>query len=146
MSRGNFYLDKSNAKIKGVCAGIADYTGIDALWVRLAAVLLTCFGLAGFVIVAYILIAWMADDKPMYLYSEEEEDRLLRRMEQRRVRQSRGLDRGLNRSLNLGGFGTTRSSRLRSDISDIDRRVAEMEEHYKTSSTSRLAAEIDSLR
>ena len=150
MSRGNFYLDKSNAKIKGVCAGIADYTGIDALWVRLAAVLLTCFGLAGFVIVAYILIAWMADDKPMYLYSEEEEDRLLRRMEQRRVRQSRGLDRGLNRSLNLGGFGMTRESgrsrRLRSDISDIDRRVAEMEEHYKTSSTSRLAAEIDSLR
>ena len=142
MSRGNFYLDKSNGKIKGVCAGIADYTGIDALWVRLAAVLLTCFGLAGFTIIAYILIAWVADDKPMYLYSEEEEDRLLRRMEQRRVRQSRGLDRGLN----LGGFGTTRSGRLRSDISDIDRRVAEMEEHYKTSSTSRLAAEIDSLR
>ncbi|WP_395330988.1 PspC domain-containing protein [Novosphingobium sp. BL-8H] len=143
MSRGHFYLDKSNAKIKGVCAGIADYTGIDALWVRLAAVLLTFFGLAGFTIVAYILIAWLVDDKPMYLYSEEEEDRLLRRMEQRRVRHSRGLDRGLN----LGGFGTDRrSSRLRSDISDIDRRVAEMEEHYRSSSTSRLAAEIDSLR
>ncbi|WP_395393651.1 PspC domain-containing protein [Novosphingobium sp. BL-8A] len=146
MSRGHFYLDKSNAKIKGVCAGIADYTGIDALWVRLAAVLLTFFGLAGFTIVAYVLIAWLVDDKPMYLYSEEEEDRLLRRMEQRRVRHSRGLDRSLNRGLNLGGFGTTRSSRLRSDISDIDRRVAEMEEHYKSSSTSRLAAEIDSLR
>ncbi|QSR16120.1 PspC domain-containing protein [Novosphingobium sp. KA1] len=146
MSRGQFYLDKSNGKIKGVCAGIADYTGIDALWVRLAAVLLTCFGLAGFTIFAYIMIAWLADDKPMYLYSEEEEDRLLRRMEQRRVRRSRGLDRGLG----LGGFAMTRESarsgRLRSDISDIDRRVAEMEEHYKTSSTSRLAAEIDSLR
>ena len=144
--RTKFYLDKQNGKWMGVCSGIADYTGIDALWVRLAAVLLTCFGLAGFTIFAYIMIAWLADDKPMYLYSEEEEDRLLRRMEQRRVRRSRGLDRGLN----LSGFGmtreTARSSRLRSDISDIDRRVAEMEEHYKTSSTSRLAAEIDSLR
>jgi len=38
-----------------------------------------------------------------------------------------------------------RSGRLRSELSDIDRRVAEMEAHY-TSSNSRLAAEIDSLR
>ena len=33
-SRTQFYLDKQNAKWKGVCAGIADYTGIDVLFVR----------------------------------------------------------------------------------------------------------------
>ena len=36
-----FYLDKQNAKWKGVCAGIADYTGVNAIWVRLGAIALT---------------------------------------------------------------------------------------------------------
>ena len=39
-SRTKFYLDKQNAKWSGVCAGIADYSGIDVLWVRVGAVLL----------------------------------------------------------------------------------------------------------
>ena len=39
-----FYLDKQNAKWKGVCAGISDYTGVDVLWVRLGAVILTLAG------------------------------------------------------------------------------------------------------
>ncbi|TCM17912.1 phage shock protein C (PspC) family protein [Novosphingobium sp. PhB165] len=137
MSRGHFYIDKSNAKVAGVCSGIAEYTGVDTFWVRLGAVLLTLFGFY-LTIPIYIALALLADKKPMYLYSDEEEERLLRRMERRRVRQSRGLDRGLS----LGGG---RSSRLRSDISDIDRRVAEMEEHY-AGTNARLAAEIDSLR
>lgn len=128
MSRGQFYLDKSNAKISGVCSGIADYTGIDALWIRLGAVLLL---FAGFpiVIAIYFGVAWLADKRPMGLYSEEEEMRLLRRMERRRER------KGLPAS----------SSRLRTDLSDMDRRIADMEAHY-SNSNSRLAAEIDSLR
>lgn len=132
MSRGQFYLDKSNAKISGVCSGIAEYTGVDALWVRLGAVLLL---LAGFpiVIAIYFGVAWLADSKPMGLYSEDEEMRLLRRMERRRNR------KGLNFSQQ------TPSSRLRTDLSDMDRRIADMEAHY-SNSNSRLAAEIDSLR
>jgi len=125
VSRGQFYLDKSNAKLAGVCAGIADYTGVDALWIRLAAVLLTFFGFY-LTIPIYIAVMVLADKRPNYLYSEEEEERLLRRMDRRRSRQSR-------------------STRLRSEISDIDRRVADMEAYY-TSSNSRLAAEIESLR
>ena len=35
-SRTKFYLDKQDAKWKGVCAGIADYTGIEVIWVRIA--------------------------------------------------------------------------------------------------------------
>lgn len=131
MSRGQFYLDKSNAKISGVCSGIAEYTGVDSLWIRLGAVLLL---FAGFpiVIAIYFGVAWLADSKPMGLYSEEEEMRLLRRMERRRER------RGLTTT-------SSSSSRLRSDLSDMDRRIADMEAHY-SSSNSRLAAEIDSLR
>ena len=125
VSRGQFYLDKSNAKLAGVCAGIADYTGVDVFWIRLGAVLLTLFGFS-LTIPIYIAVALLADKRPNFLYSEEEEERLLRRMERRRTRQGR-------------------SHRLRSDISDIERRVADMEAHY-TSSNARLAAEIESLR
>lgn len=135
MSRGQFYLDKSNAKLAGVCSGVADYTGVDALWVRIAAVFLTLW-VSFITIPLYIAVALLADSRPMGLYSPEEEDRLMRRMERRRNR--RGLERyGLS----------SRSSRMRSDLSDLDRRIAEMEAHYTTSnSSSRLAAEIDSLR
>ncbi|MCT2398852.1 PspC domain-containing protein [Novosphingobium mangrovi (ex Huang et al. 2023)] len=133
MSRGQFYLDKSNAKLAGVCSGIADYTGVDTFWIRLGAVLLTLFGFY-LTIPIYIAVAVLADSRPMGLYSEAEEERLLRRMERRRQR------RGLTMP------GTSRSSRLRSDLSDLDKRIADMEAHYSSSSNSRLAAEIDSLR
>lgn len=133
MSRGQFYLDKSNAKLAGVCSGIADYTGIDALWVRVGAVGLLLLGFP-LVIAIYIAVALIADKRPMALYSEEEEMRLLRRMERRRAR----------KGLNFSETPST-SSRLRGDLSDMDRRIAEMEAHY-SSSTSRLSAEIDSLR
>ena len=39
-----FYRDKQNGKFMGVCAGIADYTGVDVLWIRISAVLLTLMG------------------------------------------------------------------------------------------------------
>ena len=129
MSRGQFYLDKSNAKLLGVCSGIANYTEIDALWVRIAAGLLLVFG-SPIVIPIYLAIAVLADKKPMGLYSDEEEMRLLRRMERRRARKDKGA---------------TTPSRLSTDLSDMDRRIADMEAHYSTSN-SRLAAEIDSLR
>lgn len=134
MSRGKFYLDKSNGKLMGVCAGIADFTDIDVLWVRIAAVLMLVCGLP-LVIPIYLAIAFLADKRPMGLYSEEEEMRLLRRMERNRQRRRQ-----------LPITPSSRSSRLDSDLSDIDRRIREMEAHYSTSNSSRLAAEIDSLR
>ena len=39
-----FYLDKQNGKFMGVCAVIADYTGVDVTLVRGGAVLLTVLG------------------------------------------------------------------------------------------------------
>jgi phage shock protein C len=122
VARGQFYLDKSNAKLAGVCSGIADYTGVDALWVRLAVVFLTLFVVPFLTIPAYIVAALTANKRPSALYSPEEEDRLLRRQMQR-----------------------GRNGRIRSDLSEIDRRVANIEARY-SSSNARLAAEIDSLR
>lgn len=55
-----FALDKANAKFMGVCAGIANYFGIDATLVRIAFVLGTIFGLGSLVIV-YLAIGMIAD-------------------------------------------------------------------------------------
>ena len=57
-----FVLNRSNAKIMGVGAGLADWLGIDVLIVRLALVLSVLF--AGPVaILLYILTGWLAADR-----------------------------------------------------------------------------------
>ncbi len=52
----NIYRRKNNRVIAGVCGGIADYLGIDAVWIRLAFVAL--FLMEGSGILLY-LIAWL---------------------------------------------------------------------------------------
>lgn len=120
--RTRFYRDKVNGKIFGVCAGIADYTGIDAVWVRIGAVLFTLT--TGFGIPLYLVMAIVADKKPSHLYTDREEQQFWQG-----VRQS-----------------PTRTAReVRSRFRDIDRRLAEVE-HYYVSSNPRLSAEIERLR
>ena len=64
MSRSaKLYLDKRNAKLHGVCAGLADYTGIELIWIRVAAIAVTLLG-SGLPLLAYIVIAALADAKP----------------------------------------------------------------------------------
>ena len=64
MSRSaKLYLDKRNAKLLGVCAGLADYTGIELFWIRAAAIAVTLLG-SGLPLLAYIVIAALADAKP----------------------------------------------------------------------------------
>lgn len=58
-----FYLDKAHGKLAGVCAGIADYIGVDVTWVRAAVVLGTIFG-GGFLVPAYLVVALVADPMP----------------------------------------------------------------------------------
>jgi phage shock protein C len=56
----SFRLDRSNARIWGVCAGIARYFGIDPMMVRIGFVLGTLIGF-GSLILVYIAIALIAD-------------------------------------------------------------------------------------
>ncbi len=53
-------LDKANAKVAGVCAGLADYFGTDANVMRLIFVLGTLLG-AGTFLIIYLLI-WLLVD------------------------------------------------------------------------------------
>ncbi|QQV76093.1 envelope stress response membrane protein PspC [Sphingomonas aliaeris] len=123
-SRTKFYVDKQNRKWLGVCAGIADYTGVDVTWVRVGAVLLTVAGGFPWTLLAYWLVNWMADVKPSGLYDSEEDQKFWQ-----------GVRSNPKRS----------TAEIRSSFRDIDRRLADIETYY-TSRNSRLANEIDSLR
>jgi phage shock protein C len=119
-----FYLDKRNKKWLGVCAGIADYTGLDVTLIRIGVVLLTVLG-SGMTIIAYLIAGWLAPSKPSELAFETPEQTK--------------FWQGVRAS-------PTRTVRdVRSRFRDIDRRLADVET-YVTSSNSRLAREIEQLR
>ena len=120
--RTKFYRDKANGKLMGVCSGLEDYTGVDAIWWRLGFVIFVLS--TGFGILAYILLGMFAPQKPPYLYVDRQEQKYWQS-----VRQSPGR--------------TAREVRAR--FRDIDRRLAEVETHY-VSSNPRLNAEIERLR
>lgn len=123
-ARTQFYLNKQDAKWKGVCAGVADYTGIEVLWVRIATVLLTLAGGFPWTLIAYALIAWMAPKKPIGLYETPDDAKFWQ-----------GVRTNPTRS----------TAEVRSKLRDIDRRLADMETHF-TSRNTALANEIDALR
>jgi phage shock protein C len=56
-----YALDRNNAKLLGVCAGLARTTGWDPTMVRLGAVLLTVLALGPIAIVAYLATALVAE-------------------------------------------------------------------------------------
>ena len=122
-ARTQFYLDKQHAKIKGVCAGIADYTGVDVTWVRVIAVVLM-FATHLAALAAYFIIAWVAQDKPAGLYDTPDDAKFWQ-----------GVRSNPKRS----------ADEVRSSLRDLDRRLADIETFY-TSRNTRLASEIDSLR
>ncbi len=117
-----FYRDKVNGKFMGVCAGIADYTGIDVLWVRLAFIVLA-FSM-GWPFLIYFALGFLADKKPPRLYADREEQKFWQGVRQSPARTAR---------------------EVRSTFRDIDRRLAEVEQFY-VSGNPRLSAEIEKLR
>lgn len=123
-SRTNFYLDKQNGKWSGVCAGIADYTGIDVMWVRIGAVALTLLGGFPWTLIAYFVVAWIASPRPFDLYDGPDDQKFWQ-----------GVRSNPKRS----------TAEVRGKLRDIDRRLADIEMFY-TSRNTRLADEIDRLR
>lgn len=122
--RTKFYLDKQNGKWAGVCAGIADYTGVDVTVIRIG------FVIGGFasgfsLLAAYFIIAWMAPTKPNRLYEHSKE-------EQKFWQGVRANPRRMARD-------------VRSRFRELDRRLADVEA-YVTRPENRLAREIEQLR
>lgn len=123
--RTTLYRDKQNAKLMGVCAGIADYTGINVLWVRLMAVFSLFLGpVGGVTLITYFVMGWLLSKKPVALYQDRAEQRYWQGVRQNPKRTAR---------------------EIRSKMRDIDRRLADVESFY-VSSNPRLNAEIERLR
>ncbi len=123
--RTKFYLDRSNRKYKGVCAGIADYTGFDVTLVRIATVILTVMGGFPWTVIAYWLAAWMAEDKPRDIADDTPAE----------TKFWQGVRASPGRSVRD----------VRSRFRDLDRRLADIETHV-TSGNMSLANEIEKLR
>jgi len=120
--RTKLYRDKHNGKIMGVCAGIAEYTGVDTFWIRLGMVALV-IGL-GWPLFAYFIMGVVLNKKPPHLYRDRAEEQYWQRVRQSPNRTAR---------------------EIRASFRDVDRRLAAVEAHY-VSSNPRLTAEIEQLR
>jgi len=66
MALKKFYLDKQNAKFKGVCSGLANYLGVHPTFVRIGAVVVTLLGAFPWTLIAYGVAAWAAENRPSY--------------------------------------------------------------------------------
>ena len=58
---GRFVINRSRARVMGVCAGLADWLNIDVLVVRLGVVLATLVT-GPVAILLYILTGWLANE------------------------------------------------------------------------------------
>ena len=58
---GRFVINRSHAKVMGVCAGLADWLDVDVLIVRLGVVLATLMT-GPVAILIYILTGWLANE------------------------------------------------------------------------------------
>jgi phage shock protein C len=123
-SRTRFYLNRRDGRWKGVCAGLEDYTGIEAIWWRIGAVV-SMFLMPPMPLIAYLVMAWSANDRPAGQY---EESREVQKFWQ-------GVRVAPGRSIRD----------VHSRFRDLDRRLGHVERHY-TAQNTRLAAEIDNLK
>ncbi|ANU08487.1 envelope stress response membrane protein PspC [Paraurantiacibacter namhicola] len=123
--RTKLYKDKQNAKLMGVCAGIADYTGVNAIWIRLAFIVALLSGILSPVIIPlYFIMGLLLNRKPAHLYVDAQESKYWQGVRQNPKRTAR---------------------EIRSRMKDVDRRLASVEAHY-VSNNPRLTAEIERLR
>lgn len=65
------YRDPVNGKIGGICAGIAEYFGIETWIVRIAAVVAFFLGFGVATTIAYLAAMLMIEKKPIELYREQ---------------------------------------------------------------------------
>ena len=64
VGRGRFEVDRAEGKLLGVCAGIANHTGVDVTIVRVALVLVTVMGAFPWTLIAYGIAAYVGRERP----------------------------------------------------------------------------------
>ncbi|MCY7338933.1 MAG: envelope stress response membrane protein PspC [Sphingomonas bacterium] len=123
-SRTRFYRNKRDGKVNGICAGIADYTGVDVTLVRIGLVAAIVLG-AGALLPVYFIAGWIAQDQPGEIARDSKDEQQ--------------FWQGVRAS-------PSQSARdIRGRMREIDRRLADIEVYVTTENRS-LAREIDQLR
>lgn len=67
------YRDKENAMLAGVCAGIAEYAGLNVKGTRIVCALLCLTPMLAFMVISYIVLAIVLPAKPANLYETTEQ-------------------------------------------------------------------------
>jgi phage shock protein C len=124
-SPNKIYKDRRNGRWCGVLAGLGDYFGIDPTILRVAAILLSIFGFFFPIFVAYLILCWILEDKPEYLYENPKEDAFWREARTRpdytRVDLGRRFSDIDKRTQALEAYITSKQFRLNKELNDLDR-------------------------
>jgi phage shock protein C len=87
------YRDPKNARIAGVCAGLADYFGVNRRGLRIALIILACVGFFGPVVVGYVVLAILLHPKPAHLFKDSADEAFWRSVNRRPADTVSGLAR-----------------------------------------------------
>lgn len=87
------YRDPKHARIAGVCAGLADYFGVNRRGLRIALIILSCVGFFGPVVVGYIVLAILLHPKPAKLFKDSDDEAFWRSVNRRPADTVSGLAR-----------------------------------------------------
>lgn len=71
--RKRLYRSRVDRRLAGVCAGIADYLGVDATLVRIAWVLFAIAGGPG--VVLYVIMAAIVPEEPEFVQATAEKSK-----------------------------------------------------------------------
>ena len=109
--RKRFEVDREQGKFLGVCAGLANHTGVDATIIRIGLVVVTLMGAFPWTAIAYFIAAYMGRTGRAHRYAY---NRLPAREESRE--RMRNLDLRMQA---IETYVTSSNSRLAREIEDL---------------------------
>lgn len=117
------YRDTRNARVMGVCAGIADYFGVKVGVIRFLTILAMIFT-GGWAIIPYLVMGFALDPKPALLYERPEEDEFWRGARTRPDYTSadlrRRFDEAERRTRDLEAYITSKRFRLDRELRGLE--------------------------
>ncbi|WP_243976679.1 envelope stress response membrane protein PspC [Vibrio natriegens] len=129
MNSRELYRDPANGKLAGVCAGFANYFGVEVWLIRILVISAGLLGGTFLVLLAYVALAFMLEKQPM-TYSENIKS------QQDHTLKSKPWQKGQSPEQFL--------SVLERDFNRIDGKIRNMEA-YVTSDTFRVNREFNKL-
>ncbi len=141
---GNLYRDSRKGKVCGVCAGAADYFGIETWQLRLCAVMGLIF-IPQVTVPAYFCTYFLMDDKPYYRRVTDRFENLVKDSppdDDHEQRREQPMTRQKSREPRFNNVQAMRTAKEK--FSDIEERLRAMETHV-TSSRFELQREINKI-